>query len=241
MSSNQRVDEEPGFVLHSYPFKETSLIVEFMSRNYGRLALMARGARRPRSALRGVLISFQPLELGWFGQTELRTLTKAEWRGGQPLLSGQSLWCGYYLNELLLKLLARDDPHPALFDSYRNALAALSACGAPQPVLRRFEKSLLRELGYGLTLDKTAESGDPIDPSKRYIYIIERGPIPADGARVDEGVAVSGDVLLAMAADDWAKPETLAQGRMLMRRLIQHHLGGQALQSRRVFLDLLEP
>lgn len=240
MSSKLRVDGEPGFVLHGYPFKETSSIIEVLSRNFGRVALVARGARRPRSALRGVLVAFQPLELGWFGQAELRTLATAEWRGGQPLLSGQALLCGYYLNELLLKLLARDDAHPVLFDCYRDALAALSAGGPTQPVLRHFEKSLLRELGYGLTLDRSAESGEPIDPAMRYVYIIERGAFPAHSA-TDDGLAMSGQVLLAMAADDWSQPDTLTQGKLLMRRLIQHYLGGQTLQSRRVFVDLQEP
>ncbi|MBK7664050.1 MAG: DNA repair protein RecO [Sterolibacteriaceae bacterium] len=239
MSGKQRIDGESAYILHGYPFKETSLIVEVMSRNHGRVALVARGARRPRSALRGVLVAFQPLDLGWFGQAEIRTLAKAEWQGGQPLLSGQALLCGYYLNELLLKLLPRDDPHPSLFECYREALAALSNGQPQQPVLRRFEKALLRELGYGLTLDRNADSGEPIDPARRYIYIIERGPVPADGAGGD-GVVVSGEVLLAMATDDWSAAETLAQGKLLMRRLIQHYLGGQALQSRRVFIDLQE-
>lgn len=189
--------------------------------------------------MRGVLVAFQPLELGWFGQTEIRTLAKAEWLGGQPLLTGQALLCGYYLNELLLKLLARDDPHPSLFECYRDALAALSAGQPTQPALRRFEKALLRELGYGLTLDKNADSGERIDPAGSYIYIIERGPVPAAAAGGD-GVAVSGDALLAMAADDWSAADTLVQGKSLMRRLIQHYLGGQSLQSRRVFIDLQE-
>lgn len=239
MSARQRIDDESAFVLHGYPFKETSLIVEVMSRNHGRIALVARGARRPRSALRGALVAFQPLDLGWFGQAEVRTLAKAEWQGGQPLLSGQALLCGYYLNELLLKLLPRDDPHPLLFESYRDALAALSVGQSQQPILRRFEKVLLRELGYGLTLDRDADAGEPIDPSRRYTYIIERGPILADAADGD-GIAVAGDALLAMAADDWSAADTLAQGKTLMRRLIQHYLGGQTLQSRRVFIDLQE-
>lgn len=239
MSGKQRIDGESAFVLHAYPFKETSLVVEIMSRNHGRVALVARGARRPRSAMRGVLIAFQPLELGWFGQAEIRTLAKAEWQGGQPLLSGQALLCGYYLNELLLKLLPRDDPHPSLFESYRDALAALSAGRPQQPLLRCFEKALLRDLGYGLTLDADADSGEPIDPQRRYLYIIERGPVPAEKGS-SEGVAISGEVLLAMATDDWSGADTLAQGKSLMRSLIQHYLGRQALQSRRVFIDLQE-
>lgn len=104
-----KVDAQPAYVLHSYPFRETSLIVEAFSRDYGRVALLARGARRPRSAIRGLLMAFQPLELGWAGKGEVQTLMKAEWQGGQPLLTGKALFCAYYLNELLMHLLPRED------------------------------------------------------------------------------------------------------------------------------------
>lgn len=243
MSGKQRVDDQPGFVLHTYPFKETSLVVEALSRDYGRVALVARGARRPKSAMRGVLLAFQPLEFGWFGQGEMHTLAKAEWQGGQPLLAGQALLCGYYLNELLLRLLPRDDPHPVLFESYRAALADLAQGKPQQPLLRRFEKALLRELGYGLTLDVEADSGRPVEPGAAYIYIIERGPVMLEGvADMDEthGIRISGQALLDMAHDAFDTPETLVQSKTLMRHLIQHYLGTQALQSRRVFIDLQE-
>ncbi|HQY55741.1 MAG TPA: DNA repair protein RecO, partial [Dokdonella sp.] len=111
-SSKGRVDGQPAFVLHTHPFRETSLIVEAFTRDHGRIALVARGARRPRSAMRGLLMAFQPIELGWFGQGEMRTLAKVEWVGGQPLLQAQALLLGYYMNELLLKLLPREDAHP---------------------------------------------------------------------------------------------------------------------------------
>src|SRR6185295_15598478 len=126
-----RRDDESAFVLHAYPYRETSLIVEAFCADHGRVALVARGAKRPRSELRGLLQAFQPLLISWFGQQELKTLLKAEWRGGSPLV------CGFYLNELLLKLLPREDPHQQLFANYESALADLAA-GAPQaPVLRR--------------------------------------------------------------------------------------------------------
>ena len=99
-----KVDGQSAFVLHTYPFRETSLIVEAFSRNFGRVALLARGARRPRSALRGLLLAFQPLELAWAGKGEVQTLMKAEWQGGQPLLAGKALFCAYYLPELLMRL-----------------------------------------------------------------------------------------------------------------------------------------
>ena len=109
-------------MLHTYPFRETSLIVEVFSRDFGRVALLARGARRPRSALRGVLLAFQPLEVGWAGKGEVQTLMKAEWQGGQPLLAGKALFCGYYLNELLMHLLPREDAHERLFAVYADTL-----------------------------------------------------------------------------------------------------------------------
>src|ERR1700679_3538600 len=121
-----RVDNQPAFVLHSYPYRETSMVVEVFSRDYGRVALLAKGAKRPRSALRGLLLSFQPLTVAWSGKNELRMLHKADWSGGQPLLRGPALMCGFYLNELLLKLLVRDDAHDRLFDRYREALSQLA-------------------------------------------------------------------------------------------------------------------
>src|SRR5688572_10919841 len=118
-------DAQPAFVLHTYPYRETSLIVEAYVRDHGRLALIARGARRPKSSVRGVLMPFQPLLLSWTGRKDLRTLTRAEWRGGYAPLRGQPLICGFYLNELLLKLLQRDDPHEELFAVYEGTLEGL--------------------------------------------------------------------------------------------------------------------
>src|SRR5471032_2445213 len=113
-----RQDTQAAFLLHSYPYRETSLVIETFTRGHGRVAMVARGARRPRSALRGVLLAFQPLLVSWSGRSELRTLHKAEWQGGLPQLKGEALLCGFYLNELLLKLLPRDDPHEQLYQTY---------------------------------------------------------------------------------------------------------------------------
>ncbi len=140
--------QQPGFVLHSYPYKETSLIIDVLSRDHGRIALVAKGAKRPHSALRGVLQTFQPLSLSWSGKGEIRTLTGAEWVGGLLPLEKDALLCGFYLNELLLKFLARDDPHPPLFAHYVDTLNQL-AHGEPAPiVLRKFERALLKETGF---------------------------------------------------------------------------------------------
>ena len=234
-----RVEGQAAFVLHTHPFRETSLIVEAFSRDHGRIALVARGARRPRSAMRGLLMAFQPIELGWFGQGEMRTLAKVEWVGGQPLLQAQALLLGYYMNELLLKLLPREDAHPALFQAYAEAVHALAVGEPSQASLRLFEKTLLKELGYGLTLDREADGGKPVNPQKRYAYVVERGPVLVGGDG-REAESFSGRALLAIAQDDFSDAETLAQCKQLMRTLIQHYLGDQRLSSRRVFMELQE-
>ena len=238
MSGKQRIDGAAAFLLHAHPYSETSLILDVFARTYGRVALLARGARRPRAALRGVLLGFQPLELSWFGGGEVKTLAKAEWIGGLPLLNGKCLLLGYYLNELLLKLMPREDAHAALYDAYADALAALARGAAEAAELRRFEKSLLRELGYGLALDREAGSGEPVRAERQYIYVAERGAVATDD---NVGTAtISGKTLLDLAADDYGDPRTLAESKLLMRQLVAHYLGGQPLQSRRVFMELQE-
>jgi len=191
-TDKSRQDAQPAFVLHHYPFRETSLVIETYTRDFGRVALVARGARRPKSALRGVLLAFQPLLIGWSGKSELRTLHKAEWQGGYLPLRGLSLICGFYLNELLLKLLPRDDPHDRLFAMYQETLEALSMNGNHAAILRGFEKNLLRELGYALTLDLDVANGRPVAAERRYTYVIERGPVALDGGARENEVELSG-------------------------------------------------
>ena len=231
-------DDEPAYVLHSYPFRETSLVVEIFSYSLGRLGLVARGARRPKSALRGLLMAFQPLSLSWAGKGELRTLHRAERLAGHAQLSGLSLMCGFYLNELLLKLLAREDPYEGLYSAYEEALAGLRAGWPAAWALRRFEKKLLRELGYGMLLERDV-AGEPILPEASYTYVLERGPLrmplrePAAA-----GVELSGKTLLDIAADDYRDALTLQQSRALMRFVLNHHLGGQVLHTRQLLRDL---
>lgn len=235
---NARQGEQPAYVLHTYPYRETSLIVEVFSRDFGRLPLMARGARRPKSAVRGLLLSFQPLSLSWFGKAELRTLHSAEWQGGQPLLQGTALICGFYLNELLLKLLHRDDPHEQLFLHYQETLQELARRTDYAAVLRRFEMNLLKELGYALTLGHDADSGAAIEPEVPYRYVFERGPVRQKTGQ--NGVELRGKTLLDMAADDYGDPVTLQQSKALMRALINHYLGEGTLHTRQILKDLQE-
>lgn len=236
-SSKQRIQDEPAFVLHSYPFRETSLVLEVFSRQHGRVPLVARGARRPRSALRGLLMGFQPLQLSWFGKHELRTLHGAEWQGGQPQLQGTALLCGFYLNELLLNLMARDDPHESLFDYYQQTLQRLAQEEDHAFTLRCFEKHMLQELGYALSLETEAGSGKPIAPDRTYRYILERGAI-AESADSSQGMPVAGKTLLDMAADDYRDGNSARQSKQLMRMLLDHHLAGKTLHTRELMRDL---
>jgi DNA repair protein RecO (recombination protein O) len=232
----RRADHEPGYVLHTYPYMETSLIVEAFSRGFGRVSLLARGARRPRSAMRGLLLSFHPLRLSWSGSAELANLRSAEWSGALQPLGGRALMCGFYLNELLLRLLPREDAHDALFDAYGEALASLSTGHSPAQTLRRFEKRLLAELGYAPLLERDAASGAPIDPARRYAYEPDRGPVPAKD--LSSELTVSGQTLLDVAADDYGRPQTREEARALMRMLIGSRLHGQALHTRGILMEL---
>lgn len=232
----RRADQEPAFVLHAYPYKETSLVLEAFSRRFGRMGLLARGARRPRSAMRGLLLAFHPLRLTWTASTELGTLISAEWSGGQPALAGIGLMCGFYLNELLLKLLPREDPHENLFDAYAAALESLSIGKSQAPVLRSFERRLLVELGYAPVLDRDAASGAAIDAGKTYAYEAERGPV--ETRRNSGDSVVSGSTLLDMAADNYQSARTRDEARRLMRVLIAERLSGQALHTRAVLSEL---
>ena len=236
-----RQDSQPAYLLHGYPYRETSLVIEVFTRTHGRVAMVARGARRPRSVLRGVLLAFQPLLLSWAGRSELRTLHKAEWQGGLAQLRGEALLCGFYLNELLLKLLARDDPHENLFDAYARTLQALAG-GAPLDVtLRRFERDLLRELGYALALEHDALSGAPVCAEATYVYQLDAGPVrtePAHAGDAENRLELRGQTLLDMAHDDYSSVLTLQQSKALMRMLINHHLGNQMLNTRQLLKDL---
>jgi DNA repair protein RecO (recombination protein O) len=239
MSEKSRQDAQPAFVLHSYPFRETSLIIEAFARDHGRIGLVARGARRPKSSLRGVLLPFQPLLLSWTGRGELHTLMRAEWLGGYTPLRGQALICGFYLNELVLRLLPRADPHDGLFSVYENALAELAAGAAQEAALRKFEIGLLRELGYAVVLDREVEEGVPVARESSYVYVVERGPVRTGGAP-GKGVELSGQTLIDMQSGDFTSTVTQQQSKLLMRTLINHYLGDQVLHTRQLLRDLQE-
>lgn len=248
-----------GYVLHSYPYRETSLIVQVWTEKSGRFAAVAKGARRPKSATRGVLVPFQALAFTWFGRGEVKTLKTAEPAGAALPLAGASLLSAFYLNELLLKLIHRDDPHERLWGIYDEAISALRdrsrrAAGVPglvasepgvgepraiEPVLRRFELAMLRELGYAVELGRDAANGAAIDPGRDYWYVMERGPVPAEGtAQRSDAVRLSGLTLVHLEQGHFDDARTAAQAKGLMRMLIHHCLNGQELTTRAIVRDL---
>jgi DNA repair protein RecO (recombination protein O) len=230
--------DQPGFVLHSYPYKETSLIVDVFTRDHGRVSMVAKGAKRPHSKLRGVLQTFQPLALSWTGRSDVRNLINAEWVGGLLPLEKSALFCGYYLNELLVKLLARDDPHPALFDHYIATLNELAHDEPPPIALRKFERALMKETGVGGDLTLCRQTGRTVEPERIYVVDPERGTRPALPA--DSYPRVFGKTLLDMECEDYADPSTKTQSKFLMRFLLMHHLGGVPLNTRQILIDLMQ-
>jgi DNA repair protein RecO (recombination protein O) len=234
-----RLEDEQAFVLHTYRFQDTSVIVEVFTRRYGRIGLIAKGAKRQKSALRPALLAFQPLAIAWSGRGELRTLTRAEAVGSAHRLAGVAMMCGYYANELVLKLLQRDDPHERLFDGYADALRGLAMGEATEAVLRRFELALLREIGYAVQLEYDAERGTPLVAEERYAYWPERGPLAAtDAVNAPGTVQLRGKTLLDMARGDFTDPLTAAESKQLMRWLIGQHLDQRTLNTRQLLIEL---
>jgi DNA repair protein RecO (recombination protein O) len=225
---------EPSYVLHSRPYRESSLILEAFSRRCGRVGVVARGARGAKSRWKNVLQPFRPLLLSWTQRGELGTLTGADQVASPPALAGDALFCGIYVNELLYRFLQRSDPHPGLFDDYRRLLAELAGSDAPQPALRLFELRLLEAAGFALQLDHEHGSDEAIAPGRHYRYLPESGAVRRD-ADCGEEELVSGEALLALRAGkiDAAHQREL---KYLMRRLIRYHLGDRPLKSQSLFV-----
>ncbi len=230
----QRVLLQPAYLVHRRPYRDTSLLLEVFTEGYGRLGLVAKGARRPKSALRGLLQSFSPLLISWSGRGELPTLIAVERDGSGMTLGGKALLCGLYLNELMMRLTHRHDAHSRLFAYYSAALSGLASEADTQWVLRRFEKGLLEDIGYGLILDRDAESGETLDPDQRYVYFPDRGPVRADAVSTDEPL-ISGRSLLALARDDGMDLGVARDAKRLMRSVLAFHLDGKPLKSRTLF------
>ncbi len=243
----KRISDEPSFVLHRYDWSESSLILEVFTRHHGRIALVARGAKKPSSGFRPVLLPLQGLSLAFGGDAEIRSLKSAEWQGGHVMPTGEALLSGYYLNELLMRLLARDDPHPRLFDAYAAAVRLLATpqAEALQLALRTFELWLLRDIGLLPALDRETATLQALQPTLGYVLVPEAGLRQAHG---DDRVWLTGgqwltlhtslqesatfsDTLQALA--DMAQPLKIQ-----LRALLHYHCGVKMLKTRQMLHDL---
>ncbi len=235
MGAVERVSLEPAWVLHRYPYRDSSLLVEVFSHAYGRVGLVARGARLPKSRWYSELQILRPLLLSWNMRGDLGTLTGAEGRAVPLPANGRMVLCASYLNELLLRLLTRHDPHPALFDAYERAIDGLPE--TEEQALRYFEKHLLQELGYGLLLDCEFESGEPLVHDSLYEYRLEQGPVRCR-QQGNEGIYLRGESLLAFSAERLIDRRACREILHLTRAALALYLGARPLKTRTVLNQL---
>lgn len=236
MSNPRRVQQQPAYILHHRPFRDSSQILDVLTQDHGKVALVARGSRGSKSRLAGVLRPFLPLRVSWVAKSDLGTLTGAEAAGAPSGLRGDALLSAYYVNELILHFLHRYDPQPEIFELYASAVQTL--CGATDVAasLRQFELEFLSLLGYAVNLDREGISGNDLDTDRNYDYRVEEGPVPVER---DSGPLVfSGATLLAIAARQFDDAETLRAANRLLRHVIAFHLGGKELQSRKVLMEV---
>ncbi len=231
-----RIEQEPAWLLHHRPFRDSSRILDVLSQRHGRLSLVARGSRSGKSRLKGLLRPFMPLSVSWVARSELGTLTGAE-PGGPPLsLVGDALLSGYYVNELLLNLLHRFDPQPEVFTAYGDTIERLAARQPVAAELRRFELELLRLLGYALEFSRDSHSQAVLEPAVHYEYRATQGPVVVEHR--DGSMVFSGAELVAIGRREFDDPEVLSAAGRLLRGVIAYHLDGKELKSRKVFREV---
>ena len=240
MIETRRVLDEPMFLLHQRPYSETSLLMDGFSRNYGRVALIGKGVKQKKSRARGLLLPFQKLSVSWSGKGEVKTMINVDILESQERLKKQRLFCGYYINELVLRTLHRGEAHEELFDCYEGALSALILGEDLEQTLRIFEKHLLRELGYGLHLDSESETGDPIEPNIGYLYLLDSGPTKRQIQKESRGIAISGESLIALAQEFEFSELHRRELKRLTRAALDLHLGGRVLHSRVLYSRLFK-
>lgn len=234
-------------MLHRYDWSESSLILEVFTRHHGRIALVAKGAKRPSSSFRPILLPLQPLHLAFGGDAEIRTLRAAEWQGGHVMPTGDALMAGYYLNELLLTLLARDDPHPVLFDVYADVVQVIASehGEALQSALRAFELLLLREIGLLPILDTQTMTLRPLEPAEHYSLVPEGGLRQTNAVDRTSLTGAQWVVLqnslaqrVPFTATLRACSSVVAELRPQLRTLLNYHCGVSTLRTRQMMIDL---
>ncbi|MGO1500526.1 MAG: DNA repair protein RecO [Marinobacter sp.] len=227
-------EQEPAYVIHRRPWRETSLMVDLFSLNHGRISVVARGAGSSKSALKAQLQPFQPLLLGWVGRGDLKTLTQVDVRDGPALRRTVSLYSGLYLNELVQRVLPQADPHPTLFAAYIETLALLAQTSDVEPVLRKFEQAFAAALGYDFAWDLAMDTGQAVCATQAYCYAPEQGIVSSNsaGARLQN---LPGDTLLALADGDFETTASRRVAKRVMRVLTDYLLQGRPLNSRSLF------
>jgi DNA repair protein RecO (recombination protein O) len=233
----ERIALAPAYLLHQYAWRDTSRVVEIWSRDYGRLGLVARGVRRAGSPFRGLLQPFSPLLVSWSQRSDLGNLTGLEAGGADGRLRGRRLMAGFYLNELILRLLPRQDPHPPLYDVYVHTLQVLAGSGATAPALRVFEKHLLASLGYGLNLERAAAADAPVLADEHYLYDLDSGPVPASPGH-GGALMISGRALLALQREELEDEADLRAVKRLLSAALRRHLGDRPLKTAAVMRAL---
>lgn len=228
---SHRVSLQPAFILHGRDFRNTSRLLDVFTLDYGRVTLVAKGARSSRSKLQGVLEPFTPLIISWSGKGDVQTLTGAESVKNSINLLGKQVMSAYYITELLQRLMTVHDPHSDLFDIYKETLENFSHTDE-ELVLRKFEKQLLTEIGYGLNLDTDAENGTPLIKEELYYYDLERGPINIQGHEIGEEFVISGQTLFDLSAEKFSSLQNKKEAKQLMRIILSHHLGDKPLKTR---------
>ena len=231
-----RIESEPGYVLHTAPYRETSLLVDLFTQHHGRIKCVAKGFRKPsRKGVSKVLFPYTEHHFQWQGRGDLKTLIKADAIQAPVFLHQESLFIGLYLNEVLYRLLHQYDPHQSLYQHYSQLMARLSTQGLKQDLLRRFEIGLLEELGYGLVLNLEADSGNPISPEGFYHYIPEHGFRESKQPSSNGNIGFKGADIIAIAADNFEQQSTLKAAKQLTRQVIDFYLDGRQLNSRELY------
>ena len=236
MSSARRVQQQPGYILHRRPFRDSSQILDIVTLDHGKVAVVARGSRGSKSRLAGVLRPFLPLKVSWVSKSDLGTLTGAEAAGAPAGMVGDAMLSAFYVNELLLHFLHRHDPQPEIFALYEEVIRALVSSDNVAASLRSFELEFLSLLGYAVNLAQAFGSQDPLDGQRNYEYRMEQGLVAVERS---EGVLVfPGDVLSGIAEQRFDDPDILRAANRLLREIISFHLGGKELKSRKVLMEL---
>ena len=235
MARKDIIEHEPSYLMHQMAYSETSQIVRIFSQNFGRVDLIAKGSKRPKSKFRSYLQPFLPLQLSWSGKSQLKTLRQAEIHGQYlARIQGKYLFSAYYLNELILSLLRMEDPYPNLFALYTSTLHDFSESNPIEPSLRQFEILMLSEIGYAINFTTEAHSQNPIETDVDYVFVVEKGFVSKQNQNPDS-YGIKGHAIKAINEGNFSDQETLIAAKKILRLSIHYHLDGKELKSKKVF------